>query len=524
MILKKAIGRIGFSNLVRLLVSPVTVILTTPFRFFQLIWDCRVIALGKWGLYSGFASLVGINQLWYWTIGLNLDMYGRNGRSPCVGMGDYPLAKWFNISLFSIYLNWRMSNVSVLIASLALAFSNLLWLDGVRMLYVFLVILSLLLSSTFYHLLVNQNYNIIGWMALPAGLWGVCEANWLLVGIAWFWAANGSLTTVFVAFLWMIAVACSTLSAMPILAILPALLLILTRLIPLLQSGILHETFVETAKAIGAQRSKAKYVRSASSNSFWNLAMRLFPLVFYVLLGSVVQYESGGVGPVLICYWVSLFLFFLNASGLFRFADPWSFSAIIASVSTALVLSNFSWLAFAAFLLAINPIPFILAWQGGEALDIVPRRKPFPVYLILEKVRHFLEDIKPSDNILMAFDDPVGDYNSIFDGYRRICEAAFYVGTERKANIFPDFYAVFDNNHEGAIEFWGRDSIAVNSRSKQFKASWVIMYDTESNRLNFDEYDLKLHATLNWDQFDSLFKGHSPYPECEHPTWYLMRV
>ena len=98
------------------------------------------------------------------------------------------------------------------------------------------------------------------------------------------------------------------------------------------------------------------------------------------------------------------------------------------------------------------------------------------------------------------------------------------MGTERKANIFPDFYAVFDNNHEGAIEFWGRDSIAVNSRSKQFKASWVIMYDTESNRLNFDEYDLKLHATLNWDQFDSLFKGHSPYPECEHPTWYLMRV
>lgn len=522
--MKKAIAKFGFASLVRLLVSPVTVILTTPFRFFQLIWDCRVLAFGKWGQYSSFASLVGINQLWYWTIGLNLDTYGRDGRSPSVGMGDYPLAKWFNISLFSIYLNWRMSNISVLIASLALAFSNLLWLDGVRMLYVFLVILFLLLSSTFYHLLVNQNYNIIGWMALPTGLWGMCEGNWLLVGIAWFWAGNGSLTTVFVAFLWMLAVACSTLSVMPILAIIPSLLLILTRLIPLLSSGILRETFVETAKAIGAQRSKAKYVRSASSNSFWNLAMRLFPLVFYVLLGSVVQYESGGVGLVLLCYWVSLFLFFLNASGLFRFADPWSFSAIIASVSTALVLSNFSWFAFAAFLLAINPIPFILAWQGGEALDIVPRRKPFPVYLILEKVRHFLEDIKPSDKILMSFEDPDGDYNKIFDGYRRICEAAFYVSTEKKANIFPDFYAVFDNNHEGAIEFWGRDAVAVNTRSKQFKASWVIMYDTESSRLNLDEYNLKLHATLSWEQFDSLFKGHSPYPESKHPTWYLMRV
>lgn len=439
MILKKAIGKIGFSNLVRLLVSPATVILTTPFRFCQLIWDCRVIALGKWGQYSGFASLVGINQLWYWTIGLNLDRYGRNGRSPCVGMGDYPLAKWFNISLFSIYLNWRMSNVSVLIASFALAFSNLLWLDGVRMLYVFLVILTLLLSSTFYHLLVNQNYNIIGWMALPAGLWGVCEGNWLLVGIAWFWAGNGSLTAVFVAFLWMLAIACSNLSLMPILAIIPALFLISTRLIPLLQSAILRETFVETAKAIGAQRSKAKYVRRNSSNSFWNLAIRLFPMGFYALLGCVVQYESGDVGPVLICYWVSLFLFFLNASGLFRFADPWSFSAIMATVSTALVASNFSWLVFVLFLFAINPIPFVLAWQGGEVLDVVPRRKPFPVYLILEKVRHFFKDIKPSEKILMAFDDPDGDYNRVFDGYRRICEAAFYVELKKEPMFFPIF-------------------------------------------------------------------------------------
>ena len=507
-----------------MLISPLTVILTTPVRSFQLIWDCRVLALGNWGQYSGFASLVGINQLWYWTIAHNLWRYGRNGRSPSVGVGNYPLAKWFNISLLSIYLNWRMSNVSVLVASFFLAFANFLWVAEVQFFYVLVVVFSLLFSSTFYHLVVNQNYNVIGWMSLPIGLFGITFGNWWLVAAAWFWAANGSLTAVFVAFTWMVAISFWASSALPVLSVVPALILISFRLIPLFKSGLLKDTFDATAKAIGAKRNKAKYVRRNSSNSFWNLAIRLFPMVFYVLLGCVVQYESGDVGPVLICYWVSLFLFFLNASGLFRFADPWSFSAIMATVSTALVASNFSWLVFVLFLLAINPIPFVLAWQGGEVLDVVPRRKPFPVYLILEKVRHFFKDIKPSEKILMAFDDPDGDYNRVFDGYRRICEAAFYVGTEKEANVFPDFYAVFDNNHEGAIEFWGRDSVTVNARSKQFKASWVIMYDTESNRLDFDEYNLKLHETLNWDQFDSLFKGHSPYPKCEHPTWYLLRV
>ena len=444
--------------------------------------------------------------------------------SPCVGMGDYPLAKWFHISLLSIYLNWRMSNVSVLVASFFLAFSNFLWVPEVQFFYVFVVVFSLLFSSTFYHLVVNQNYNVIGWMSLPIGLFGITFGNWLLVAVAWFWSANGSLTAIFVASTWMVAISFWASSALPVLSVVPALILISFRLIPLIKSGLLKDTFDATAKAIGAKRNKARYVRSASSNSFWNLAIRLFPMGFYALLGCIVQYESGDVGPVLICYWVSLFLFFLNASGLFRFADPWSFSAIMGTISTALVLSNFSWLVFVLFLFAINPIPFVLAWQGGEVLDVVPRRKPFPVYLILEKVRHFFKDIKPREKILMAFDDPDGDYNRVFDGYRRICEAAFYVGTEKGANIFPDFYAVVDNNHEGAIEFWGRDPVTVNARSKQFKASWVIMYDTESNRLDFDEYDLKLHETLSWDQFDSLFKGHSPYPKCEHPTWYLLRV
>ena len=133
-----------------MLISPLTVILTTPVRSFQLIWDCRVLALGNWGQYSGFASLVGINQLWYWTIAHNLWRYGRNGRSPSVGVGNYPLAKWFNISLLSIYLNWRMSNVSVLVASFFLAFSNFLWVAEV--LYVLVIVFSLLFSSTLYQL------------------------------------------------------------------------------------------------------------------------------------------------------------------------------------------------------------------------------------------------------------------------------------------------------------------------------------------------------------------------------------
>ena len=70
--------------------------------------------------------------------------------------------------------------------------------------------------------------------------------------------------------------------------------------------------------------------------------------------------------------------------------------------------------------------------------------------------------------------------------------------------FFLIFMLFSDNNHEGAIEFWGRDSVTVNARANNLKRVAIIA-DTESNRLDFDEYNLKLHETLNWDQFDSLF-------------------
>ena len=106
----------------------------------------------------------------------------------------------------------------------------------------------------------------------------------MLVAAAWFWAANGSLTAVSVAFTWMVAISFWASSALPVLSVVPALILISFRLIPLFKSGLLKDTFDATAKAIGAKRNKAKYVEANSSNSFWNLAIRLFPMVFTLYL------------------------------------------------------------------------------------------------------------------------------------------------------------------------------------------------------------------------------------------------
>ena len=74
--------------------------------------------------------------------------YGRNGQSPIVGLGKYKLNQWFHISIISSYLYSKAGALVMLLGTIIWSFSNLIWLTDDNYLWVSIITLSLIISST----------------------------------------------------------------------------------------------------------------------------------------------------------------------------------------------------------------------------------------------------------------------------------------------------------------------------------------------------------------------------------------
>lgn len=512
-------------DVLRLLCAPITVLVTTPVRLVQCLYQCRVLADGKWSHYSGFSSQFGTNQLFYWTIAYNLDRYGFRGSSPTLGTGSYPLARLFHFCLPSIYLNWFASNVTVLSALFSFALFYTLWLSDTSSGIVFLIVLTVIFSTSFYRLIGVENYNVVGLMFMPLALYGIGIGDWYLAGLAWLLVSLGSFTAVAIGGLWTIVAALHYASLMPLLAFAPAALKIFTHLIPIFSGSVSTSAFSDTLKAIGVSRSDAKYTFTLNTKDYAISLLQphnTYMIFMYVLflVGAAHNTES--------IFWqlflVSFILFVLNQSQLLRFADPWTFTMVLLALSTAEILTNFTWSGYLVYLLVINPIPYIQSWSTPGILDVVPRQRPFLVMPIIESLKEFLAGAPAGSSILICHDDPRGNQLNIFDGYRSINEVLYYVGNISGVRVFPDWHALFQMNRQNADGFWGRTRDSIESNVRKFRPEYIIVYDTHRKPLALDELAYPVISVLDWAIFDELFAEEKPYIGLDHPRWYLLRV
>jgi hypothetical protein len=136
---------------------------------------------GRWSRYMGFRPKNALNSFFYRTQWLNIDRYGRDGISPVAGLGDYPLSRWSHITALSHSLYAYAGATTTLLGTLAWALSHLVWIESARAGWVLLVTLTLTLSSTAYAMaMVRQNYNVIGWLWMPLGLFAVYSEMWII--------------------------------------------------------------------------------------------------------------------------------------------------------------------------------------------------------------------------------------------------------------------------------------------------------------------------------------------------------
>jgi len=507
----------GWQGFVRLPFYPVTALLTTPVRMIQTLWECRVLADGRWKDFSGFSPAAGINFLFYRTTALNLLQFGIFGKSPYLGLGNFSLSRMFHYSLPSLYAFCFAGNVLVLTAMFGWWGMHLLWLQYTDTGWTLAVLFLVLISTTFYtNTFFYQNYNAWGWLFFPIGLFAVLNGHWALASLAWLLASFGSITIVLIAVLICVFHATAIGDLYPVMTFIPAGIKSLFHLWPEIKEGSFKASAFQILKTIGTTGKDVKYKRPRSVllgvvHWYW--------VILYVQFGIA----SGVAGLETYLFWVGLAIWFLNVTFL-RFADEQHGQVMMLSLAATLLLqNNEEWWLLVPFWILASPLPFLsgLRMHSFDVLDVVPKFRPFYIKPLVEGMSQFFKLVKKGQRVLLAFDNPNRNYFKIFDGYRHLIELPLYVASLRKIHVMPDWWGILETNHEGSPEFWGREVKEVLDNVKTWDADFVVVYQEEDFPLDpkWTEGGFEPLMEFRWKDYSDLLEG-TPLPR---PNWWLLK-
>ncbi len=512
-------GRYGTLGLLRLALYPVTLLVTNPVRLAQSLWNCRVLLSGRWRDYNRFTATNGVNSLFYWTMAENLHRYGRAGVSHELGLGAHPLSRWMFVTLPSLYAYWRFAPFVPLAGMFAWLLTHLVWAMVVPWWKVLAVLFGAAAGTTFYeNLFIRQNYNILGWMFYPLGCYGLLQKQYVVAGAAWLGAAFTSVTAAVFAGVLCLAAAAVTVSVWPLVSIVPAAVKLAGHAVRPLLSGELAGTVQGIAKAIGTSKRAVKYRRKPR---------RIFSIRFLydgVLYAQFVAASVllDGVVPWLVL--AGMALWFAN-NVIARVADFQSLQMVMLSVATAQVMVAGSPWMLASYWLVAAPLPLLAGLPSrGHVLDVVPLYAPFRVRPLLDAMTAFLAPVNEGERVFFSFEDPDGAYDRVFDGFRIPLELALHVASRRRIHLFPDWWAVFDLNYEGAASPWGRDPETVTEQMDRWKADYTIVYTVDAQPLAPEwSPGFEVLTQLDWSDCEPALRGERIY-QAEQPVWWLVKV
>ena len=465
--------------------------------------------------------LTAVNYLFYRTQAINLARYGRSGRSPTLGLGNFPLSQWFHIGLPGIFAYAKAGAVAALAGMSIWLLSHLLWLQVVDPAWVALVLtLAVFSTGLFANAFILQNYNVLGWMFLPAGLFAIVQGHHELGALAWLAASLSGLTPLVFAGMFVTVVAVEDRSLSPVLSILPAIAVYSLNLWPAVRSIGIRNAVSFTAKAIGATDRRVRYRYTS---------MRFSSRTAYFILA--------GAPFIAICSWLAappwlyvapLALFVVNRT-LVRFADEQStlLAMMTGAVATAMMLPPDPWLAVTLWLV-ISPTPVSLVPASrplpAAVADIDPR-KPVDISPLEERMRAFLAPVAPGQRVLMAFGDPHGVYENLFDKYSVLLQLPLYISATRGIHFMPDWWAVFETNHEGAPDFWGRSVAEVRKNVDYWHADFAVVYQESGSALDdaWSKAGFVPCAEFDWAEFTPVPLEYGPWLGDRIPKWWLLR-
>jgi hypothetical protein len=445
-----------------LIVLPIS-LLTTPVQLARSLWASRGLLDGQWGRYGGFDFPAAANKMFHRTLAAILWKHGFRGTSPVSGV---KLAGWFQLSPSSLYPYVLAPTIIPLLGMFIWISVHFLWVDKIEFEFVIAVLIVVVAGTSFYcNTFFFQNYNVLGWMLLPAVLFGWTHGNFALAALALLGMAATSLTaTVFACAMGMSALLSGT-SPTLLLSALPAMAVIGLKLVRARITD--PEALLTIAKSIGMIRVRTwRYARVSMAKSqlwFWHLL--IWQGVFIVAFRSLTE-DMPPFALAVFCLYV--------VNGFARFADPESFlmGGLTGALADVLSAGN-PYLLIPLFVLAC-PAPRMIGMQSRVGpLGILPVARPYDVEPILEAMRAFLAPITPGNRAFIAFPDPQGIYERIFDDQINLLQFSAYIALERGVLILPDYQTViYDQTGE---HMWGCDPATVLTNGRAWSASHVIV-------------------------------------------------
>jgi hypothetical protein len=195
-------------------------------------------------------------------------------------------------------------------------------------------------------------------------------------------------------------------------------------------------------------------------------------------------------------------------------------------LSAALILESKETLLLIPYWLAISPLTRFLLIHGKSSSFVVPPKlSPFRIGKIVEVVEEFLVPVEQGERVIMAFDNPNGVYENIFDGYRRMLEVPLYVASRKEIHYFPDWWAVSETNYEGAPNIWGRSLWEVNENVSRWSCDYVVIYQNQRTELekHWEKAGYQVMNVLDWSEYINELRGVIPWKSVT-PKWWLLKV
>lgn len=513
---QKYIGDKSKYDIIRILICPLTLLFSMPVRLIQILISSLDMVKNREGNYISFVPHTAINSLFYSTEAINLYKYGRNGRSPCVGLGDYPLFKWFHLTRPSLYLYHKLGAIIPIIGIYGWVVSHVIWINEIDFGWILLIMALLFISTTVYaNAFSLQNYNALGWLFFPIGLYGLLMQQWKVAMIIWIVISFNSFTVTFIAGLCSLFIAINTMDIMPIVVMIPSGIKLLTHFI--YQIDKIKENCIYIMKAIGMTDKKVKYRRSKSKKITKHDIVYLILYVQY----SFITYIRTGELPILFLFGV---LIYITNVCKFRFADKQSMYMLMASFATINIIFNQDIIILISFWVMISPLPYYAGFPGVYTLDTVPPLKPVDVKPLIDRMQEFLHSVKSDERILMAFNNPNGIYDDVFDGYRVLLELPLYVSTLRQIHFMPDWWGVFQTNYIGAPEFWGRDIKSIKHNIKYWDAQYALIYQQQETEIDskWEKAGFTVVSKFCWSDFERQLMISKN--NIKLPNWWLLKI
>lgn len=464
--------------------------------------------------YNHFTAHDGLNSLFYWSALENLRRFGFQGKSPSMGSGDFSLSKIWHFQILSLYIYKKFAPLLPFISFLFCMLSFLLWMPKVSSEYCIAIISIGVMSYAFYaNSFLSQNYNSLGWAFLPICLLALEINNIWFFLITSCLVAMASITANFCLGMMLIAISCQTLSFTTFLVYLPAVLI---SLINFLRSGNLIANFLQTIALInGGKNKKYKIVKSLQRN----LDFFSFILIQLIFISTYI-FVSGEI-PILST--TSILIFIANGT-LLRFADNQSLVALTLITSTYQALISESLLLLPVYFLVVNAPYCLLGFNATDNKGRLRILKPFDIFPLLDAADKFLRPTKKNSCILFTFENPNGNYDSIFDNQRVHLEVLHHIASTKDCKVIPNWWLISEDMDNKLPSFWGRDIISIKRNTSKWAADYIITYSLQPDDFEkqLQENGFKLLNTFDWKDFSQNLN------ECGSlncfPKWFLFCV